>query len=98
MQLSAVFIPKCVGVSDDYPWINSDDDDYVMDKIRDDFLADSTVTLVMVGKCTWSRKSVDWEVYSSSYARIAQIDSMTFLAFSCRAPLPCLLAPACPRG
>ena len=60
-----VFIPRAVGVSEAYPWVNSDDDDYVMDVIRDDYLADSTVTLVFVGTCTWSRKFVDWEVYSS---------------------------------
>ncbi|WP_349879184.1 TIR domain-containing protein [Micromonospora sp. HUAS YX12] len=64
-KFSTVFIPKTVGISDDYPWVNSDDDDYVMDVIRDDYLADSTVTLVFIGKCTWSRKFVDWEVYSS---------------------------------
>ena len=36
-----------------------------MDVIRDNYLADSTVTLVFVGRCSWSRKFVDWEVYSS---------------------------------
>src|SRR6266487_5338107 len=60
-RFSDVFIPKTVGISDEYPWVNSDDDDYVMDVIRDDYLADSTVTIVFVGKCTWSRKFVDWE-------------------------------------
>ena len=60
-----VFIPKAVGISEEYPWINSDDDAYVMDVIREDYLADSTVTLIMVGRCTWSRKFVDWESYSS---------------------------------
>ncbi len=64
-KFSGVFIPKTVGISDEYPWVDSDDDDYVMDVIRDDYLADSTVTIVFVGKCTWSRKFVDWEVYSS---------------------------------
>jgi Thoeris protein ThsB, TIR-like domain len=60
-----VFIPKAVGISDEHPWVNSDDDDYVMHVIREDYLADSTVTIVFVGGCTWSRKFVDWEVYSS---------------------------------
>lgn len=64
-SFSDVFIPKAVGVSEGYPWIDSDDDDYVMDTIRDDYLADSTVTIVLVGTCTWSRKFVDWEIYSS---------------------------------
>lgn len=64
-RFSEIFIPRAVGVSEDYPWIDSDDDSYVMDVIRDDFLADSTVTISLVGRCTWSRKFVDWEIYSS---------------------------------
>ena len=34
-------------------------------KIRDNFIADATVTVVLVGKCTWQRKHVDWEIGSS---------------------------------
>lgn len=34
-------------------------------KIRDEFIADATVTVVLVGKCTWQRKHVDWEIGSS---------------------------------
>ena len=34
-------------------------------KIRDDFIADATVTIVLVGPCTWQRKHVDWEIGSS---------------------------------
>jgi hypothetical protein len=60
-----VFIPKVIGVSDDDPFVDSTDTDYVMDKIREKYLTDSTVTIVLVGKCTWSRKYVDWEVYST---------------------------------
>ena len=62
---SEVFIPKTVGISEDHPWVDSEDDGYVMDVLRDQHLADSTVTLAFIGKCTWSRKFVDWEVYSS---------------------------------
>lgn len=64
-KFSSVFIPKAVGISDDFPLVDSENDDYVMDVIRDKYLAESTVTIVLVGKCTWSRKFVDWEVYSS---------------------------------
>lgn len=60
-----VFIPKVIGVSDSDPFVDSQNTDYVLDKIREKYLTDSTVTLVMVGKCTWARKYVDWEVYSS---------------------------------
>ena len=33
--------------------------------IRDDFIADATVTVVLVGTNTWQRKHVDWEIGSS---------------------------------
>ncbi|MBN1655077.1 MAG: TIR domain-containing protein [Deltaproteobacteria bacterium] len=39
--------------------------DYVMRRIRDEHLRDSTVTIVMIGNCTWSRKYVDWELQAS---------------------------------
>lgn len=46
-----------------------DDDDLktetIRQKIRDNFIADATVTVVLVGKCTWQRKHVDWEIGSS---------------------------------
>ena len=45
--------------------INSNDDDYVIGQIRQRFLRDSTVTIVLVGGCTWSRKFVDWELQAS---------------------------------
>lgn len=35
--------------------------------IRDDYLRDSTVTIVLVGTETKGRKHVDWETYSSMY-------------------------------
>jgi len=35
--------------------------------IRDDYLQDSTVTIVLVGIETKKRKHVDWEIYSSMY-------------------------------
>ena len=36
-----------------------------MDQIRERYLTDSTVTIVLVGKCTWARRYVDWETYST---------------------------------
>ena len=33
--------------------------------IRDKFLRDSTVTVILIGANTWQRKSVDWEISSS---------------------------------
>src|SRR5437588_9828288 len=45
--------------------VDSDDDDYVMRRIREEFLEDTTVTMVVIDDCTWSRQFVDWEVQAS---------------------------------
>ena len=37
----------------------------VRQKIRDEFIQDATVTVVLIGPCTWQRKHVDWEIGSS---------------------------------
>ena len=39
--------------------------DEVSRRIRDDYLRDSTVTVVLVGVDTWRRKHVDWEIAAS---------------------------------
>lgn len=39
--------------------------DRIRQIIRDDYLRDSTVTVVLIGKRTWQRKFVDWEIGSS---------------------------------
>src|SRR5258708_6673752 len=36
-------------------------------KIRDEYLRESTVTIVLIGTETWGRKHVDWEIYSSMF-------------------------------
>jgi len=41
------------------------DDQAIRQIIRDDYLKDSVVTIVLVGKETKNRKHVDWEIYSS---------------------------------
>ena len=61
-----VFIARAVGSDQTMDeLINSDDDEYVMRRIREDHIRDSTVTLLFVGKETWTRKFVDWELASS---------------------------------
>lgn len=40
-------------------------DERIRQIIRDDYLRDSTVTIVLVGAETRRRKHVDWEIYSS---------------------------------
>lgn len=42
-------------------------DEQIRQIIRDDYLRDSTVTIVLVGQETRRRKYVDWEIYSSMY-------------------------------
>ncbi len=37
----------------------------VRQKIRDEYIRDATVTIVLIGPCTWQRKHVDWEIGSS---------------------------------
>ena len=64
-RFSDVMIPKVLGVSDLDEFIGSDDSDYVMRKIRERYITESTVTIMMAGKCTWARKYVDWEIASS---------------------------------
>ncbi len=62
-----VFITRALGVDVDMEpgIINSNDTDYVMRRIRELYLEDSTVTIVLIGKCTWARRYVDWEIQSS---------------------------------
>ena len=39
--------------------------DEIRRRIRDDYIAEATVTVVLIGRCTWQRKHVDWEISSS---------------------------------
>lgn len=62
---TGVFIPRVVGVNDEDDFVDSDDVDYIMQAIRDRYLQDTSVTIVVIGSCTHSRKFVDWEIKSS---------------------------------
>lgn len=37
----------------------------IRQKIRDEYIRDASVTIVLIGKYTWQRKHVDWEISSS---------------------------------
>ena len=39
--------------------------DEIRRRIRNEHIADATVTIVLIGKCTWQRKHVDWEISAS---------------------------------
>jgi hypothetical protein len=60
-----VFIARGLGIEMADDIINSDDTEYVMRRIRELYLRDSTVTAVLIGKCTWARRFVDWEIQAS---------------------------------
>lgn len=45
--------------------VNSNDTDYVMRRIREQYMANTSVTIVMVGQNTWKRRYVDWEIAAS---------------------------------
>src|SRR5207253_16569 len=42
--------------------VGSDDVEYVMRRIRENYITGSSCTLVLVGRDTWGRKYVDWEI------------------------------------
>ncbi|SNR60617.1 MTH538 TIR-like domain [Lutibacter agarilyticus] len=60
-----IFTPYVLGANDNDEFIDSTDTDYVMKRIREKYLSDSTVTIVLMGSCTHSRRYVDWEIKSS---------------------------------
>ena len=45
--------------------VNSSNDAYIKTSIRETYLRATTVTIVLVGAHTWSRKFVDWEIAAS---------------------------------
>jgi len=60
-RFSHVFINKSVKPGD----IATDNsDEYIKTLIREDYVSDSSVLLVLVGPNTKSRKHVDWEIYA----------------------------------
>ncbi|MFC1938286.1 TIR domain-containing protein [Chloroflexota bacterium] len=60
-----VFITRGLGIGMEQDIIDSTDTDYVMRQIRKLYLKDSTVTILLIGKCTWARRYVDWEIQAS---------------------------------
>lgn len=59
-----IFIDASVDTGD----IDEDlSDDSIRQKIRDEYLKDSSITILLVGQETKNRKHVDWEIYSSMY-------------------------------
>jgi hypothetical protein len=63
-----VFITRYLGQKMSDEVINSTNTKYVMRKIRELYLRDSTVTIVLMGKYTWACRYVDWEIQSSLHS------------------------------
>lgn len=42
--------------------IDSDDHDYIKQRIRDEFISGTSCTIVLIGPTTYQRKHVDWEI------------------------------------
>ena len=57
-----VFISRSVQMGDISPYLPTDT---IRQKIRDEYLRKSTVTIVLIGENTWQRKHVDWEIGAS---------------------------------
>ena len=57
-----VIVSKSVQIGDIESHLTADT---IRNTIRDNYLRDSTVTVVLVGEQTWQRKHVDWEIGSS---------------------------------
>jgi MTH538 TIR-like domain (DUF1863) len=57
-----ILVSKSVQIGDIDPNTSTE---IIRQKIRDEYLSDSTVTVVLIGSQTWQRKHVDWEIGSS---------------------------------
>jgi hypothetical protein len=62
---SNVFSACALGMRFTDDIVNSDNPAYVMSRIRADYLGDSSVTVLLIGTCTHSRRYIDWELKAS---------------------------------
>ncbi|MBN9477262.1 MAG: TIR domain-containing protein [Burkholderiales bacterium] len=60
-----IFSHRALGLEMEPDIVNSHDTDYVMRRIRERYMADTSVTIVMLGQSTWKRRYVDWEIAAS---------------------------------
>ncbi|RKI09908.1 hypothetical protein D7Y15_22940 [Corallococcus sp. AB030] len=62
---SGVFTPRILHDAYNGVFVDSNDTEYVIGRIRREFIGDSTVTMLLLGKCTHGRRYVDWELKAS---------------------------------
>jgi hypothetical protein len=60
-----VFTHRALGMSFTKYIVDRDNTAYVMSRIRSEYLGDSSVTVVLMGNCTHSRRFIDWEIKAS---------------------------------
>jgi hypothetical protein len=59
------FTARALGMAFGNDIVNSNNPTYVMSRIRAEYLGDSSVTIILVGTCTHSRRYIDWELKAS---------------------------------
>ena len=64
-QYGTEFVPRCIGVNEKDSFVGSLDDHYIMSRVREEILGDSTVTILLLGMETWHQRFVDWEIAAS---------------------------------
>ena len=57
-----IMVSKSVQIGEIDPYLKTET---IRQKIRDEYLRDTTVTVVLIGTETWKRKHVDWEIAAS---------------------------------
>ncbi len=62
VEQHGIMVSKSVQIGDIDPSLATETQ---RQKIRDEYLRDSTVTVVLVGSQSWQRKHIDWEIGSS---------------------------------
>lgn len=60
-----VFTHRALGLDMANDIVDSNNTDYVMRRIRELYMQNTSVTIVMVGQNTWKRRYVDWEIAAS---------------------------------
>lgn len=59
------FTHRALGMGMASDIVDSNDTDYVMRRIREQYMRNTSVTIVLIGQHTWKRKYVDWEINAS---------------------------------
>ena len=53
---------RVLGVSDSDDYVDSDNTDYVLRRIREKYISGTSASIALIGECSWARKYVDWEI------------------------------------